>query len=69
MPHSEKIIGRQYEQAKLEKAYRSKRAELIAVYGRRRVGKTYLIRTFFLKKNGLFFQVAGIHKGTAALQL
>lgn len=65
----EKIIGRQYEQAKLEKAYNSKRAELIAVYGRRRVGKTFLIRTFFLKKNCVLFQVAGIHKGTSSLHL
>jgi AAA+ ATPase superfamily predicted ATPase len=41
------IIGRAYEQAKLQSALNSKEAEFIAVYGRRRVGKTYLIRNFF----------------------
>lgn len=65
----EKVIGRKYEQEKLEKAYNSKRAELIAVYGRRRVGKTFLVRTFFTKKDCIFFQVTGIHKGTANIQL
>lgn len=64
----EKVIGRKYEQEKLEKAYNSKRAELVAVYGRRRVGKTFLIRYFFTKKECIFFQVTGIHKGTANIQ-
>ena len=63
------IVGRKYEQKKLDKAYASKRAEFIAVYGRRRVGKTYLIREFFSKKTCAYFQVTGIHKGQQALQL
>ena len=50
MANKEYLIGRKYEQQKLEKAFNSKRAELIAVYGRRRVGKTFLIRNFFSKK-------------------
>lgn len=69
MALKETIIGRKYELEKLEKAYASKRAEMIAVFGRRRVGKTFLIRTFFSKKSGVFFQVTGIHKGTAHTQL
>ena len=39
-----KIIGRKQEIGELEKLYRSDRPEFVAVYGRRRVGKTYLIK-------------------------
>lgn len=38
------IIGRVDERKELELAFKSPSAELIAVYGRRRVGKTFLIR-------------------------
>ena len=65
----EALIGRNYEQEKFEKAYQSKRAEFIAVYGRRRVGKTYLIRYFFSKKDCLYFQLTGIYKAAAKVQL
>ena len=41
------IIGREKEQKKLRDLYESGRAEFVAVYGRRRVGKTYLIRQTF----------------------
>lgn len=41
------IIGRQDEQQKLLRAYGSNRSEFIAVFGRRRVGKTFLIRETF----------------------
>ena len=37
------IIGREKEIAKLNELYHSGDAELIALYGRRRVGKTFLI--------------------------
>ena len=37
------MIGRKKELAVLNEALHSNRAEMIAVYGRRRVGKTYLI--------------------------
>ena len=42
-----KIIGRQREIALLQEIYESPRAEFVAVYGRRRIGKTYLIDKFF----------------------
>jgi AAA+ ATPase superfamily predicted ATPase len=38
------IAGRASERVELAHALKSGRPELIAVYGRRRVGKTYLIR-------------------------
>lgn len=39
-----KLTGRQAEQAILQKALQSEEAELVAVIGRRRVGKTFLVR-------------------------
>lgn len=38
-----KIIGREREIAELKTAYSSDKAQLVAVYGRRRVGKTFLV--------------------------
>lgn len=36
------IIGREKEMAELQRCLDSDRSELVIVYGRRRVGKTYL---------------------------
>ncbi len=64
------IIGRVYEQSKLEFALGSKEAEFIAVYGRRRVGKTYLIRNFFHEnKDCIFLNISGILNASLAVQL
>ncbi len=41
------MIGRKEEQSILRECLKSPRPEFLAVYGRRRVGKTYLIREFF----------------------
>lgn len=41
------LIGRQREQQQLLRLSRTERSEFLAVYGRRRVGKTYLIRETF----------------------
>ncbi|MDR1238471.1 MAG: ATP-binding protein [Propionibacteriaceae bacterium] len=41
------IIGRKEEQRLLKRYWLSDKPEFIAVYGRRRVGKTYLVREFF----------------------
>lgn len=41
------IIGRKIEQNKLEQIYSSNKAEFVVIYGRRRVGKTYLVRELF----------------------
>ena len=43
----ESIIGRKKEQKELERIYNSNKAEFVVVYGRRRVGKTYLVREYF----------------------
>ncbi len=63
------IVAREREIAILNRIYDSKEAEFIAVYGRRRVGKTFLIRSFFNQKKGLFFQLAGIHNASISTQL
>lgn len=44
------IIGRKSEQQQLERLLDSKEAEFLVVYGRRRVGKTFLIRNYFKDK-------------------
>lgn len=62
-----KIIGRKQEINLLSNALKSNKSELIAVYGRRRVGKTFLIRNFF--KNQLTFEVSGLHNGKMSDQL
>ena len=41
------MIGRRIEFEKLQSAMEKDRAQLIAVYGRRRVGKTFLVNEFF----------------------
>ena len=48
------IIGRKLEQNKLQELYDSETAEFLVVYGRRRTGKTYLIREYFEDKFTFF---------------
>lgn len=64
---AEKIIGRQKEMALLGKYYNSGKAEFIAMYGRRRVGKTFLIRQYF--KNQFAFDMTGVLEGSKAEQM
>ena len=52
------IIGRKSEVEEIEKHYRSDRSEFIAVYGRRRVGKTFLINQAL--KGRITFQHTGV---------
>lgn len=63
------IIGRKREQELLNTAYASNEAEFIVVYGRRRVGKTYLVREFFTAKKCTLFHVTGLQKGSLKQQL
>lgn len=43
----ENIIGREQEIGKLENYISSRKSEFIAIYGRRRVGKTFLVKELF----------------------
>ena len=58
------IIGRKEELKTLERWYHSTQAEFLAIYGRRRVGKTFLIRQYFeTKKEAIFLNVTGFKEG------
>lgn len=61
------MIGREKQQEELKEVFASRTAELVAVYGRRRIGKTYLVRQTFGDK--FFFQHTGLAKGTMSEQL
>lgn len=52
------IIGRLEEIRQLKRAYTSEYSEFVAVYGRRRIGKTFLIRECF--KDCFTFQYTGV---------
>lgn len=61
------IIGRDKEIKLLRKAVDSRKSEFVAIYGRRRVGKTFLVREFF---NYQFdFQLTGLANATTKQQL
>jgi hypothetical protein len=64
-----KIIGRQEEQRELTEIFNSKKAEFVVVYGRRRIGKTFLIEHFFKTKKCLYFHVTGVQDGLLKEQL
>ncbi len=55
---AKRIIGRAKEIKILDSVWRSREAEFIAIYGRRRVGKTHLIRKYFSDK-GIFLETSG----------
>lgn len=52
------MIGREKETDELNKLYNSGKAELVAIYGRRRIGKTYLVDETF--KGRITFRHAGL---------
>ena len=58
----EKIIGRTGEIKRLQAIANSHRAEFVALYGRRRVGKTFLINELF--KNLFAFKMTGVIEGS-----
>lgn len=64
-----KIIGRKEEQRELADVFNSKKAEFVVLYGRRRIGKTFLIEQFFGSKKCIFFHVTGIQDGLLKEQL
>ncbi len=61
------LIGRQRERDVLDRAMASTEAELVAIYGRRRVGKTYLIREVLGAE--ICFELTGAHSATLRTQL
>ncbi len=57
-PAGTKMIGREYEKSVLQECLSSPRPEFLAVYGRRRVGKTFLIKEYF--RESFAFYATGV---------
>ena len=65
-----KILGRDEEIGTLKEILHTQQPQFLAVYGRRRVGKTYLIRNYFANKNGvIFFDVTGSQHSSSEDQI
>ena len=62
-----KLIGREPEIEKIDRIMQSGQAEFLAIYGRRRVGKTFLIRQYL--KDSLVFDFTGTKDGIKEQQL
>ena len=61
------LIGREDEIATLRELLNSDESQFVAVYGRRRIGKTFLIRETY--KSNFIFQHTGIYGATRSQQL
>ena len=61
------IIGRKKEIAILQEAIESDEAEMVAVLGRRRIGKTFLVTEAY--KNRLVFEISGTQNASVRQQL
>ena len=61
------IIGRAEETDVIRTCISSNMPEFLAIYGRRRVGKTYLIKEFF--NNSFSFYATGVPEGNMRMQL
>ena len=62
-----KIIGRTDEFSRLDDCMNSNKAQLVIVYGRRRVGKTFLINEYF--NNNFAFKLTGAYGKDKSVQL
>lgn len=62
-----KLIARNREIKELRRLYQSKRSELVIVYGRRRIGKTFLVNQVF--QNEFTFTYVGARKQPQRVQL
>ncbi len=63
----EQLIGRVLEIAILKEILQSEKAELLALYGRRRVGKTYLVRQTYAQQ--ISFELTGLKGVKLSTQL
>ena len=64
---NEPFVARERECAELQRCLESHRSEFVVVYGRRRVGKTYLIENFF--KDRYAFKFVGTRGAKTRVQL
>ncbi len=61
------VIGREQQIKEMKRALASEKPEMVALIGRRRIGKTYLIRQVY--KDKIVFELTGLQYGTKAEQL
>lgn len=62
-----RLVARHRERHVLHEAITSSEAELVAVYGRRRVGKTFLVREVYA--SSICFELVGTYDGVSSTQL
>ena len=63
----EQLIGRKRETEELMRCYHSERSEFVILYGRRRIGKTFLVNRTFA--GNFAFQFTGSHQSSQERQL
>ena len=63
------LIGRESEKKIINDMILSKKAEFMAVYGRRRIGKTFLIRDCCSNNNCFYVEITGVKDGKLKKQL
>jgi uncharacterized protein len=64
-----RLFGREREVALLDSVYASGSPEFVAIYGRRRIGKTYLIREYFEGRGAVYFEFTGQKDAALNVQL
>ncbi|MBQ3656938.1 MAG: ATP-binding protein [Bacteroidales bacterium] len=64
---TEKLVGRALETAEIQQCIKSCKSEFVVLYGRRRVGKTFLVKKFF--KGRFDFLFVGVSRMTSKQQL
>ena len=63
------IIGRTHALRLLDRVESRETAQFLAVYGRRRIGKTYLVENYYKPRAAIYFSVTGSREGTMRDQL
>ena len=61
------LVGREFESTKMLNFLETQESELLAVIGRRRVGKTFLIKKVY--QNELIFHITGLQDVSKKLQI
>lgn len=63
------MVGRQTEREAFDALLKSGRADFVALYGRRRVGKTFLVRTHVQPRASFYVEITGQRKAKLGVQL
>lgn len=69
MPSGNTLVGRESEQKRLQQVLTEEQAQLVALYGRRRVGKTFLVENVCKPSSDAYMMVTGLNGGDKSEQL